>query len=150
LRFSKGAVFDFEFRLNRVSLVVFHLILSISSPPTLKLSFREDVTKLQKGDFFASKLIVFSVTFGRKTKKSQPPTGESRPFLLLRSCETVGSRSGGISLRSIAQASPFLILASTLNHCYRTPKRVIPNPARSAGEESAVDYTIASMFSFNA
>jgi hypothetical protein len=43
------------------------------------------VTKLQKGDFFASKLIVFSVTFGRKTKKSQPPTGAS---------------SGGISLRS--------------------------------------------------
>jgi hypothetical protein len=38
------------------------------------------VTKLQKGDFFASKLIVFSVTFGRKTKKSQPPTGAARLF----------------------------------------------------------------------
>jgi hypothetical protein len=36
------------------------------------------VTKLQKGDFFASKLIVFSVTFGRKTKKSQPPTEAAR------------------------------------------------------------------------
>src|SRR5450631_2950742 len=44
-------------------------------------SFREDVTKLQKGDFFASKLIVFSVTFGRKTKESQPPTGAARHFL---------------------------------------------------------------------
>src|SRR5450432_2334354 len=32
----------------------------------------EDVTKLQESDFFVSKLIVFSVTFGRKTKKSQP------------------------------------------------------------------------------
>jgi len=32
----------------------------------------EDVTKLEKSDFFVPKLIVFSVTFGRKTKKSQP------------------------------------------------------------------------------
>jgi hypothetical protein len=32
----------------------------------------EDVTKLQQSDFFVSKLIVFSVSFGRKTKKSQP------------------------------------------------------------------------------
>jgi protein TonB len=39
------------------------------------------VTKLQKGDFFVSKLIVVSVTFGRKTKKSQPPTGAARLFL---------------------------------------------------------------------
>jgi hypothetical protein len=45
------------------------------------VSSGEDVTKLQKGDFFASKLIVFSVTFGRKTKKSQPPTGATRLFL---------------------------------------------------------------------
>ena len=36
------------------------------------------MTKLPKGDFFASKLIVFSVTFGRKTKKSQPPTEAAR------------------------------------------------------------------------
>jgi hypothetical protein len=40
------------------------------------------VTKLQKGDFFASKLIVFSVTFGRKTKKSQPPTEAGRRIFL--------------------------------------------------------------------
>src|SRR5450755_586902 len=55
-------------------------MLATIRPPTQKLSFREDVTKLQKSDFFVSKLIVFSVTFGRKTKKSQPPTGAARLF----------------------------------------------------------------------
>jgi hypothetical protein len=61
------------------------------------------VTKLQKGDFFASKLIVFSVTFGRKTKKVTA-SDQSKPtlFLQLRSCEVVGLRSGGTSLRFIA------------------------------------------------
>jgi hypothetical protein len=32
----------------------------------------EDVIKLLKSDFFVPKLLVFSITFGRKTKKSQP------------------------------------------------------------------------------
>jgi hypothetical protein len=32
----------------------------------------EDATKLPKSDFFVPKLPVFSITFGRKTKKSQP------------------------------------------------------------------------------
>jgi hypothetical protein len=32
----------------------------------------EDVTKLAKGDFFVSKLIIFSAAFCGKTKKSQP------------------------------------------------------------------------------
>jgi hypothetical protein len=32
----------------------------------------EDVIKLPKSDFFVPKLPVFSITFGRKTKKSQP------------------------------------------------------------------------------
>jgi hypothetical protein len=66
----------------------FFLILATTQANRPDLSFREDVTKLQKGDFFASKLIVFSVTFGRKTKESQPPTG--------------AARSGGISLRFMA------------------------------------------------
>jgi hypothetical protein len=30
------------------------------------------VIKLPKSDFFVPKLLVFSITFGRKTKKSQP------------------------------------------------------------------------------
>jgi hypothetical protein len=71
LRLSKGAVFDFE---------AFSSGLRAIPAARPDLSFREDVTKLQKGDFFASKLIVFSVTFGRKTKKSQPPSGASRRF----------------------------------------------------------------------
>jgi hypothetical protein len=60
----------------------FLLALQPSQPKYPDLSFREAVTKLQKGDFFASKLIVFSVTFGRKTKKSQPPSEASQRFFL--------------------------------------------------------------------
>jgi hypothetical protein len=30
------------------------------------------VTKLPKSDFFVPRLLVFIITFGRKTKKSQP------------------------------------------------------------------------------
>jgi hypothetical protein len=69
-----------------------HRPLAINKAIRPDLSFREDVTKLQKGDFFASKLIVFSVTFGRKTKKSQPPTEAARLFLsrsLLRTSREV-------------------------------------------------------------
>jgi hypothetical protein len=74
------------------------------------LSFREAVTKLQKGDFFASKLIVFSVTFGRKNKKVTA-SERSKPTLFpqLRSCEVVGLHSREISLRSIAQATMVFI-----------------------------------------
>jgi hypothetical protein len=101
LRLSKGAVFDFE---------VFSSGLRAIPAARPDLSFREAVTKLQKGDFFASKLIVFSVTFGRKTKKSQPPSGASRRFFFqLRYCEVVGLRSREISLRSIAQATMVFI-----------------------------------------
>jgi hypothetical protein len=38
----------------------------------------EDVIKLPKGDFFVPKLPVFSITFGRKTKKSQPSQDDNK------------------------------------------------------------------------
>ena len=46
----------------------------------------EDVTKLQESDFFVSKLMVFSVTFDRKTKKSQP-LGMTGLGAWLRGCQ---------------------------------------------------------------
>jgi hypothetical protein len=43
----------------------------------------EDVIKLPKSDSFVPKLLVFSITFGRETKKSQPL---GLAPLLVRSC----------------------------------------------------------------
>src|SRR5450631_177210 len=69
------------------------------------------MTKLQKGDFFASKLIVFSVTFGRKTKKSQPPTGAARPFLPRSLLRTSRAAKWG-NLSSIHRASHGFLIRS--------------------------------------
>jgi hypothetical protein len=60
----------------------------------------EDVTKLQEIDFFVSKLI-FSVSFGRKTKKSQPlgMTGLGALALIstMSGCWMSGNNRGGWS-----------------------------------------------------
>jgi hypothetical protein len=75
------------------------------------------MTKLQKGDFVASKFIVFSVTFGRKTKKSQPPTGASRRLFFNFAPAKLSARTVEESLFDVSRKPlAFLVFRTLTNH----------------------------------
>jgi len=56
------------------------------------------VTKLPKSDFFVPRLLVFIITFGRKTKKSQP-------LRLTAKSDGKGTGDMHVAARFLAEAS---------------------------------------------